>query len=421
MTTQTFSPVTRFAMRATFLYLVFYVYPYGFEYIYAISDREVFSFWPSLTVPFAKWFFGWEIDMETTRNGFDSMYDFSRFALIGLMALVGSAIWMLIERSTRRTVDGWLWSFTRTLLRYHVGFTLIMYGVAKVVPIQFGSLDLNTMETTLGEQTGMQFLWNFMSYSRFYAGISGWIEVIGGILLLFRRTTLAGAVLTAIAMTNVVLLDIGYDVSVKMFAVHLFLMNLVILGPHYRMFWQVLIQQKAVAPTQESTRFTDRLGRAYLPIKGILLLAFAITSITEHRDILEQVTGGDMQYAQHIDVTLHVVNGDTLAGPDKNQFWKSITVSPWSYYPNWLQVKQPDNPYNYYVFTMDTVQQTIEFYPSRGDSTDLYQFQYREEENTVTWEGTHGTDTLYLEGTRKRLEDYRLSRAPMWVRDLKTD
>ncbi|MEL6536797.1 MAG: hypothetical protein AAFQ98_15365 [Bacteroidota bacterium] len=419
MMTPNHSPITRFAIRAAFLYLVFYVYPYGFEYIYALRDRDMLSFWPSLTVPFAKWFFGWEIDMETTRNGFDSMYDFSRFALIGLLALVGSAVWLFVERSTRRTADGWLWPFTRTLLRYHVGFTLIMYGAAKIVPIQFGQLSLSTLETTLGDQSGMQYLWNFMAYSRFYAATSGWIEIIGGVLLLFRRTTLAGAILTTIAMTNVVLLDIAYDVSVKMFAIHLLLMTLLIIGPHFRMFWQVIFLQKAVAPTQESDAFAHSLRRTYWPIKGLLLVAFTITTITEHRDILEQISGGGPGYPQHIEIALHRVNGDTLNSADTIPLWTSITTTPFASRPNYLRVKTPDNRSRYFIFSMDTVRGQVEFYPNRGDSTDLYTFNYQVDGQNVVWEGIHDTDTIYLEGTRKLPEDYFLSRERLWVRDLK--
>jgi len=70
--------------------------------------------------------------------------------------------------------------------------------------------------------------------------ICGWAEVVAGVLLLVRKTSLAGALLTTFIMTNVLLYNLFYDVPVKLFAAHLVLFALfVILAdvvPLYRFF-----------------------------------------------------------------------------------------------------------------------------------------------------------------------------------------
>ncbi|MEL6538504.1 MAG: hypothetical protein AAFQ98_23990 [Bacteroidota bacterium] len=327
MTLHTSSLTTRYLWRVLFLYVVFYIYPYGFEYIYELEDRGVISFWPSLTIPFAEWVFGWEIDPERTSNGFNSMYDFARFTLIGIMALIGAMVWVIIEQRTQRNAQSWLAPLTRTILRYHVGFTLILYGAAKTWPNQFGIMGLMDMETTLGEQTPMTYLWNFMAYSRFYTAATGYIEVIGGLLLLFRRTTFAGAILTAIAMTSVVLIDIGYDVSVKMFAIHLWLMNFVILGPNFLTLWRVIVLHQAEAPEPEVRLWPEHRRRSYLIIKGLLLLGITVPTIANQVERVNNKAFDDVSDPHRITISLITVNGDTVQTGDTLYPWKSVVLN----------------------------------------------------------------------------------------------
>jgi hypothetical protein len=48
--------------------------------------------------------------------------------------------------------------------------------------------------------------------------------VVGGALLLFRRTTTAGALVLIAVLTNIVTLNFSCDVPVKLFSSHLLLM-----------------------------------------------------------------------------------------------------------------------------------------------------------------------------------------------------
>jgi hypothetical protein len=69
----------------------------------------------------------------------------------------------------------------------------------------------------------MTFLWNLISLSPVHEIICGSAEVLGGILLLYRRTALAGALFSTFVIANVVLYNFCYDVPVKLFAANLLL------------------------------------------------------------------------------------------------------------------------------------------------------------------------------------------------------
>jgi hypothetical protein len=111
---------------------------------------------------------------------------------------------------------------------------MLLYGVAKLFPIQFGPLGPHTLDATIGEASRQQVLWYFMGVSAPYAFAGGVAEVVGGMLLFWRRTALLGALIVAMVMTNVVLLNFCYDVCVKQYSSHLLLMTGFLLAPDAR-------------------------------------------------------------------------------------------------------------------------------------------------------------------------------------------
>ncbi|MFM1882053.1 MAG: hypothetical protein RJA05_462 [Planctomycetota bacterium] len=66
-----------------------------------------------------------------------------------------------------------------------------------------------------GDSSPMGLMWTFMRASPAYVMFAGWMETIGGLLLLFRRTQLLGAMLVAGVMANVFVLNMCYDVPVE--------------------------------------------------------------------------------------------------------------------------------------------------------------------------------------------------------------
>ena len=70
-------------------------------------------------------------------------------------------------------------------------------------------------------------LWCFMGASPGYAIFTGVCEFAGAFLLLFRRTRVFGSLFLATVLINVVLLNVFYNVMVKLLSIHLLLVDLV--------------------------------------------------------------------------------------------------------------------------------------------------------------------------------------------------
>ena len=77
---------------------------------------------------------------------------------------------------------------------------------------------------------------------------AGGAELLGGVLLVWRRTALLGACVSVGVMLNVMLMNFCYDVPVKLFSAHLVVAGLCILQPDAGRLARMFLGTGAVAP-----------------------------------------------------------------------------------------------------------------------------------------------------------------------------
>ena len=89
-----------------------------------------------------------------------------------------------------------------------VVLAMFIYGGGKL--IQF---DVTIeIDKTVSELTGMELMWAFYSYSKSFAMTLGILEIIGGILILLKKTRTIGCLLTSTILINVIFQDIYFGV-----------------------------------------------------------------------------------------------------------------------------------------------------------------------------------------------------------------
>lgn len=414
------TPLKRFLLRFSFLYWVFYIFPYGFEYLNWLTPDDI-SPWTGITQWFGETFLGWSFNPDRLAKGFDSKYDFARFMLCGALSLILASVWSFIDARKRWQYSNKLNSLMRTILRYHVGFTLFLYGIAKVYLYQFGYMGLDRLDNEVGNNSPMGFLWLFMSYSPTYNIGTGLIEMLGGILLLFRRSTLLGAIISFVAMANVVLIDIAYDVTVKMFAIHLMLMVMVLLLDDAKRLINVLILNKATKATRESPLIAARYRVPGYVVKILLIGYILIATLQFSGEIRSNRIANLEQAILHsmYVVDQFIINSDTLPPLRGDQTrWDEMMVGS-SFSPTRMTIKNMAGTSKAYVYEADTVKKSFVFY-SRRDSTDRYEMQYTQpSEKRFVMDGLHKGDTLHIEMSIFGREDYQLGSGKInWIRDL---
>ncbi len=128
-----------------------------------------------------------------------------------LTALIFPFIWHYREKKQKansRKIYGFLYSG----IRYAIAFNIIsfgwkkFYGLQFIVPTEISSLPMN-------QQTGEWLTWFYFGYSETFGIIIALIQIIGGYLLLFRKTLLIGAIFLFSFFLNLTLINIFYHLN----------------------------------------------------------------------------------------------------------------------------------------------------------------------------------------------------------------
>ena len=79
---------------------------------------------------------------------------------------------------------------------------------------------------------------------------AGCAELLGGFLLMFPRTVTLGALICLADLTQIFMLNMTYDVPVKLFSFHLILISLLILAPDVKRLANFFFLNRPAEPTR---------------------------------------------------------------------------------------------------------------------------------------------------------------------------
>jgi hypothetical protein len=136
-----------------------------------------------------------------------------------LISVVGCMVWSVLDRKRKNytLLNYWLC----TVSRYYVALIAFSYGIIKLFCLQMPFPSLHQLATPLGDLLPMRFSWFFIGYSGPYQMFSGAMECMAGLLLMFRRTTTLGVLMATGVFLNVMMLNLCYDIPVKIFSMQM--------------------------------------------------------------------------------------------------------------------------------------------------------------------------------------------------------
>lgn len=207
----------------------------------------------------------------------DTTYNYVELFLYASVALIVALIGSFIARD--RPVSPRVANFTEAYVRYFLAATLLSYGWSKLIPLQFGFLGPESMIVTYGESSPMGLLWRFMAASTAYQVSSGVAELLAGVLLLLRRTMVPGAILGAVVLTNIALLNFCFDVPVKIFSVTLLCMSLFLILPDAMRLLGVSVLN---LPVQPAPRPAPAFQRVWIRRLAVVLYAVFVYLVAVH-------------------------------------------------------------------------------------------------------------------------------------------
>ena len=155
----------------------------------------------------------------------------------------------------------------------YISIILIKYGIDKIFKTQFPEPGSNILFTRFGNLDKDILFWSTMGTSKIYNTIIGSIELFSGILLLFRCFQFFGLLLAIISFTQIFIINIGFDISVKFFSFILLLMSIFLVRKNgCKLILKIINLQK-------KTFFDQPLFLPYKIFLKILILGIALIKI----------------------------------------------------------------------------------------------------------------------------------------------
>lgn len=258
----------------------------------------------------------------------DTSYAWAYFYTSLLLAASGTLLWSTLVRKTK-DYKRQEWCLKNTL-RYYIIITAFFYGTIKLFAMQMPEPNLSQLATPLGDYLPMRFSWMFFGYSAPYQIFSGVMEITVAILLLYRRTIVMGLLLGFGVFLNVFILNLCFDIPVKIFSMHLVIYCLYLIvsdASHFtNFFWKNIPSGKLNSYDFSTTNRYFKIFR--IVFKVLIILVFGVFSTYQSWEYKQEFTKSNIQKPIEPGV-YHVKsfkkNGEViLISPADDKLWKDF-------------------------------------------------------------------------------------------------
>ena len=346
------------------------------------------------------------VNVKPVQNGSgDTSFNWAEICLFLFVAFLGCILWSVLDRS-RRTYSSLNYLLCLTL-RYFLALNALGYGFSKILLLQMPSPLLSQMATPLGDFLPMRFSWLFIGYSAPYEIFSGIMEVLVGILLLYRKTATMGIMIATAVFINVMMLNLCYDIPVKLFSMNMVLMCLFLLANECRRMTNFFVHNK----TSEACRiYHYPLQKRWMRITRIILKVMVLYIIA--KGFYGQFSNYKMMYKTNdvqgiqtgiYDVVKYIVNKDSITSLQDTSRWKDIIFEHGEIGSVDTKDTSFRNRYGrgYFFYTADTNKHTITFKKFLQDSMSIITMNYSQpDSSTMHLEGKRRNDSIYVEVKR---------------------
>lgn len=407
----------KLGFRFLFLYFFLYLFPFPLGNLpwIDITATWVQNGWNLLVPWVGKTVLGIEEPINTVFNGSgDRTFDYVQVFTFFFLALIGSTIWTLADRRriNYERLNQTLWIY----VRYGLAISVMGYGFAKIFKTQFPEPGFFRLLESYGDSSPMGLAWTFMGYSKAYNYFTGIAELLAG-LMLFRKTSSLGALITIAVMTNVVMMNFSFDIPVKLYSAHLLLMAIYVLSPDFQRIWNFFTHREVNVPERQFLIWPEKYNTARLVIKTLFIGYIFYSSVDQGLEIQKQ--WGDKapkpdMYGLY-QVEHFVLNGDTLPSLTSDTIrWQHLVIQ----WEGRTHIQMMNDKFSHYSLEKDSSEQKLTIF-SRRDTVNKNYFTYDfVEGESLDLQGTWGKDTLSVEMIRRTKDDFLLlNRGFNWINE----
>lgn len=260
-----------------------------------------------------------------SRYGRDgAMSALSYLVALFVLASLTTIVWTAVDR--RRASYFALNRFMRVYVRYALGVVMLTYALLKVIPTQFGFLTPGELLRPFGQLSPFEVLWDFMAVSPGYTVFTGVVELLGATLLFFPRTTLLGGLVLCGTLTNVVAMNVAYDVPAVTYATLLLMLDAIILAPYVEPLLDILLLQRTSELPLEPVALRQRWYHSPVA-KGGLLCVLVLPLLYQDVVYRRSFSGAGHPVYGLFDVTTFARNGQSIIPLSSDSAtWKRVAT-----------------------------------------------------------------------------------------------
>ena len=319
--------------RLAFIYFFLQVFPLDWKYY-----RHLFSLnWFDLS--FAEIFQIAKYTPQFVSGSYHpqdwGLATFADWIFILIVAVIGTVIWSAVDKKNTHYTR--LYAYLRILVRYRLAIAVIAYGFLKLFAIQAPYPSLSSLNTPYGDFTSWKLFSLSLGIVPGYQAFLGAVELLAGILLLFRRTSVIGATIIIFFTGNVFMSNLAYEGGEVVYSFYLVTLALFLVVYDGKRIINLIILHIPVAPARQALVWTGQLKIARLVLKSALILVFVlIYGFSAHRSSVK----GGYHFTDHPGIKglkgLYTVKSFTLNGQLRpysltdSLRWQDVVFEKWA-------------------------------------------------------------------------------------------
>ena len=194
--------------------------------------QSIVAFWPP------------QIVLIESEEGVFGLLNYINLILVLLIATVGGLIWTYFDRKSINYSRLYYW--IRVIARYRLAYGMVGWGLKKAFPMQMVYPTVGMLNTPFVDFAEKKLYWSHVGVSFNYTVFLGFAEIIPGLLLLFRKTSVLGGALAAVVCFNICIANHAYDAGVAVPAAYFTILGLFVCWYDLPYIWKLVVQEKDI-------------------------------------------------------------------------------------------------------------------------------------------------------------------------------
>ncbi len=334
-------------------------------------------------------------------------YDEQFYYFFGLIGTTFSCLPLFLSFRLAR-FDNYYRYFLSCTLSYFLFYSISVYGLSQIRDVQM-YLSHATLHKEISEFKPSELLWTFFGYAPGYKLIVGWTLLIGSTTLCFRTTRLLGAIVMSVLLSNIVLLNYYFEVSLLNQSSVFLIACLWIIADQAPRLWSFFFRNEVAHP--KNYPLFPEGGKAYQTL-NLLKAMFVFGVLVFYgwkQDRILQWTKNNNQ--KPIEGTWNIVNYELDTKEIKNLNNDFLKADMFVFERGYWGYVIEEDTMSRFKYLLDTSNHQFELYDFHNyRSLDLKGRYEVIDPETMRFVGKNNRDTLSI--TLKRNDKYHLPNRP---------